>query len=77
MGNLQTGTGFSLARERLLAIKLEMVLTVVKSMKSEDTKAIFDITVLLQIFIGLFLSLFWAARGLGTNSGAFCSSEVQ
>lgn len=53
-------TGFSLARERLLVIKLEMVLRVVKSAKSEDAKTIFDIRVLLQIFLGLFLCLFWA-----------------
>lgn len=53
-------TGFSLARERLLVIKLEIVLRVVKSAESEDTKTIFDIRVLLQIFLGLFLCLFWA-----------------
>lgn len=51
--------GFSLARERLLVIKLEMVLSVVKSVKSEDTKTIYNIRVLLKIFIGLFLRLFW------------------
>lgn len=55
-------TGFSLPRERLLVVKLEMVLTVAKNVKSEDTKPIFDIGVLLQIFLGLFLSLFWAAE---------------
>lgn len=55
-------TGFSLSRERLVVVKLEMVLTVVKSVKSEDTKTIFDTRVLLQIFLDLFLHLFWSAE---------------
>lgn len=55
-------TGFSLERKRLLVIKSEMVLTVVKSVKSEDTKTIFDIRILPKIFLGLFPSLFWAAE---------------
>lgn len=58
MDSLQMDAGFSLAKERLLIIKLETVLLGEKNVKSGNTRNIFDIRLLLQLLLGLFLSLF-------------------
>lgn len=55
---------FSLAKERLLIIKLETVPTG-KKCKIRKHKVIFDIRLLLQVLLGLFVSLLWAAEAKG------------
>lgn len=47
-------TGFSLAKERLLIIKLETALIGEENIKSGNTKNVFDIRLLLQVLLGLF-----------------------